>query len=1407
MSMSDAHWNERGLSEHPHEREALEFLRQGLPDHDPWHAWARLQFRALDGSENEVDLLVFGPAGFFLVEIKAWEGAIDGDQGTITLNSGGRARQVDHPLRLLDLKCKRLKSLLESQPEARQSKYALPFLEGLLFLSHANEIRLEGPGASGVCLRDPKCPGILEVLRNRSGAGLRPLPRGDYNRPVAKLLAKALEQAGVSPRSTAREIEGFLLGDTLEETTYYRDRVGRTKSGPRVERRIRIYSVPVGSQLSREQVNEAADREAVVLSALDHPGILRLLHWTRTDLGPALFFEHLPKAQRLDHFLRERGERLHPYHRIGILNQVAEAVRYAHSKGIVHRALAPQNVLVVDPDEDKLRVQVTNWQTGARAPRDAGTLHSTFASLHSTSNPGAYLEQTAAVYAAPELRDDPSQRLPTVDVFSLGALCFRIFSGHAPAGSQGELFQLLQQHRGLSLAAVQNGTLPSLERLVREATAVEPMRRMATVEDFQLGILEFEDELTRPDRPQIQSPEDAVQGMEFSGGVVLGRRLGMGSIAIAFDARRGDDALVLKWARKPEHNSRIEGEAAAVRKLECDYIVRVVDEVDELGCRGYLMRPPSKYTLRKYLADEGPLHLELLERFGTQLLEAVEHLQARGIAHRDIKPDNIGITDAGRKQSLAIALFDFSLTNTPVTDIQAGTPRYLDPFLGERRRKQWDLAAERYAAAVTLHEMATGTLPRWGDGMTAAALTEGEVHVDSDLFPSEARSGLTKFFQKALARQPRDRFNDATEMREAWTRAVTGSLETRHVEAHREGTISAAEILAIVESAGVNTSLTSLPLSTRAANCLGRLGIDSVKALLETPPRILFMTRGVGQKTRVELDQLQETLRARFPEVEIRTGRPAPAVAADASLERDLAEAPTSIELLVERAFRTVGRLVQRQGEALDRFLGLAEGQDTSLDPWPTQSAVATQADIAQPNLSLLLKRCREKWSTDVELNAVRNHVALVLDAAGGVLTLPEGAAALLAHRSSDEIEPKRSAVARALLRILTESESGQEEPRWQTSRRAGQILLAASPAHASYALDLGAAADRVVQGPEVLGSAHVEQALAEVARPGSVAPLPPGRAPRLAAACSARADLSSRGELYAKGLAAERALRLSIDSVAALAERPKSGIPSTQRILTEERLREHIKGRYPRSAELPTRPALDKLLEEVGLEANWDPTQDAYSLREPEALSVVSPSTLRTRIPPRPAASGVRPREAVRFEEDLVHTLNQRGLRVLMVDPRDLVEARDQLIESFRDLRAISLDSELIQAMRAHAERKQVQWPVVLAADSRGSTERGGWYKLQTLVEAALGAVRAELMASTAPLLITDLGLLARYGRLSLIEDLRAAAGTAHPGTVILIPTDQQSSQPMLDGMVVPALPGQFERIPRAWLRPVTTR
>jgi hypothetical protein len=69
----DAGWTQVTPSDFPWEREALAFLKEGLPDHEPYRAWANFEFM-LDGTIGEVDALVVVPKGVFLVEIKSWPG-------------------------------------------------------------------------------------------------------------------------------------------------------------------------------------------------------------------------------------------------------------------------------------------------------------------------------------------------------------------------------------------------------------------------------------------------------------------------------------------------------------------------------------------------------------------------------------------------------------------------------------------------------------------------------------------------------------------------------------------------------------------------------------------------------------------------------------------------------------------------------------------------------------------------------------------------------------------------------------------------------------------------------------------------------------------------------------------------------------------------------------------------------------------------------------------------------------------------------------------------------------------------------------------------------------------------------------------------------------------------------------
>jgi nuclease-like protein len=72
-------WKEITPSEFPWEREALAYIRERLPDQEPYRAWSNFEFIADDGSINEVDLLVLTPKGFFLIEIKSRPGVLRGD--------------------------------------------------------------------------------------------------------------------------------------------------------------------------------------------------------------------------------------------------------------------------------------------------------------------------------------------------------------------------------------------------------------------------------------------------------------------------------------------------------------------------------------------------------------------------------------------------------------------------------------------------------------------------------------------------------------------------------------------------------------------------------------------------------------------------------------------------------------------------------------------------------------------------------------------------------------------------------------------------------------------------------------------------------------------------------------------------------------------------------------------------------------------------------------------------------------------------------------------------------------------------------------------------------------------------------------------------------------------------------
>ncbi|WP_433432744.1 NERD domain-containing protein [Nonomuraea sp. CA-141351] len=82
MKPGSIRWVEVTPSEYAHERSGLNAIRELLSESDPYRAWSNFTFTTKTNRQYEVDLLVIGRGGIYLLELKHWSGRIDGDQQT-----------------------------------------------------------------------------------------------------------------------------------------------------------------------------------------------------------------------------------------------------------------------------------------------------------------------------------------------------------------------------------------------------------------------------------------------------------------------------------------------------------------------------------------------------------------------------------------------------------------------------------------------------------------------------------------------------------------------------------------------------------------------------------------------------------------------------------------------------------------------------------------------------------------------------------------------------------------------------------------------------------------------------------------------------------------------------------------------------------------------------------------------------------------------------------------------------------------------------------------------------------------------------------------------------------------------------------------------------------------------------
>jgi hypothetical protein len=277
MDAKSPRWKEVTPSQFPWEREALAYLRNHLPDRDPFRAWSNFEFIADDGSVNEVDLLVLAPRGLFLIEIKSRPGKVSGSESTWTWTTDGRVLVTDNPILLANRKAKRLKSVLH-RTKAMQ-RQIMPFIQELVFLS-AQGIRseLKHPVSSHVCVRpegSKACPQHQDIVDTLVAPVSAYAPRGGgVDSALAKALTRAMEE-GIARRTTsAKQLGDYRLVQVIQEGPGYQDWSAERAGAKRASRRIRIYMEQSASDATtRQTLVRAARREFDLLEGIEHTGI------------------------------------------------------------------------------------------------------------------------------------------------------------------------------------------------------------------------------------------------------------------------------------------------------------------------------------------------------------------------------------------------------------------------------------------------------------------------------------------------------------------------------------------------------------------------------------------------------------------------------------------------------------------------------------------------------------------------------------------------------------------------------------------------------------------------------------------------------------------------------------------------------------------------------------------------------------------------------------------------------------------------------------------------------------------------------------------------------------------------------------------------------------------------------
>ncbi|MBE7055678.1 MAG: Stk1 family PASTA domain-containing Ser/Thr kinase [Ruminococcaceae bacterium] len=252
-------------------------------------------------------------------------------------------------------------------------------------------------------------------------------------------------------------------------------------------------------------------------------------------------------------------------------------------------------------------------------------------------------------------------------------------------------------------------------------------------------------------------------------------RVGMGGMAVVYKAmdkmlNRYVAVKILReeFKENEEFIRRFKVESQAAACLSHQNIVQIYDVGEDDGLHYIVMELLEGETLKHYMNSKGgKLSRREAANFSMQICRALEHAHSKHVVHRDIKPQNIVLTESGKIKVADFGIARAANNSTTVNSLSyaVGSAHYLSPE--QARGGYTDHRSDIYSLGVVMYEMFTGKLPF--DAEESVSVVMQHIHEEpqppSEINPDIA-PGIEAIILRAMKKEQRLRYNSATEILE-----------------------------------------------------------------------------------------------------------------------------------------------------------------------------------------------------------------------------------------------------------------------------------------------------------------------------------------------------------------------------------------------------------------------------------------------------------------------------------------------------------------------------------------------------------------------------------------------------------------------------------------------------------------